>query len=194
MKLKLQGPSLAQTSSKSLGGALVIHIMLCFYNTCKTKYFNDGWLRLEVLMNLPSQFPMSLGGTGMASGLKKKLSQGYIWLGLAGQTYVVISHLLDASCRNSFQDYLYCLCGNLPGIMTQRYKPALLLQHKWILWDPAPAVCGQWKKTRLKINNNRFLREIVPTYQNVKLQIEEGLVFINIWSKKKSFLWQGEYS
>lgn len=84
MKLKLQGPSLAQTSSKSLGGALVIHIMSCFYKICKTKYFNDGWLRLEVLMNLPSQFPMSLGGTGMASGLKKKLSQGYIWLGLAG--------------------------------------------------------------------------------------------------------------
>lgn len=35
-------------------------------------------------MNLPSQFPMSLGGTGMASGLKEKLSQGYIWLDLVG--------------------------------------------------------------------------------------------------------------
>lgn len=84
MKFKLKGPSLAQTSSKSLGGALVIHIMLCFCKICKTKYFNYGWLRLEVLMNLPSQFPMSLGGTGMASGLKEKLSQGHIWLGLVG--------------------------------------------------------------------------------------------------------------
>ena len=124
----------------------------------------------------------------MASGLKENLSQGQIQLGLVGYPYVVISHFCQmATVGIASRNTSTAFCANLPSIMTQRYKPELLLQFKWIFWDSAPEVCGQWKKTRLKINNNRFLWEIFPIYQNVKLQMED-LVFINIWSRKKSSL------